>query len=72
MTDILSEIVAWCPNCKYWIGPEHIGEGCIGGGECQHRLIKRRLFICRRRRDCLCSFPTRKALKAHTCGDCYD
>ena len=40
-----SELVAWCPSCKWHLPADAIGDTCPGD-ECYRKLLKRRGWIC--------------------------
>ncbi len=65
---IESKIVAWCRDCRYYVLAKEIGQRCIGDGDCQRTLIRRRFWICS---TCECSYRQKKQANDHFCQECY-
>jgi len=64
-----SQLIAWCRDCKVWVGPEDIGIRC-DMMPCERTYIKRRALICSVE-WCRMAFFDRKDFKEHVCGSAY-
>ena len=65
---IESKLVAWCRDCDYHVGIEEVGGRCIGDGECQRTLIRRRFWVCS---ECGCHYVDKAEAEGHECYECY-
>ena len=62
-----SQLVAWCPDCLWWLPEEEIGRRCPSPN-CERILVKRRRFVCAK---CGCSYVKREDYLQHQHHECY-